>query len=206
MRVEIRAAEGRDPDEVRSVALTAHSMYEETLSPGDWERMKRGVSSVVEVAAEGTLLVAEVEDEVVGAVVYLPPGSLRPEIFEREWAVVRMLSVSPSYRGQGIGRMLSEECISRAERDGAETIALHTGEMMVAARKIYESLGFEVARDRASLRVPVLALFKRTLNAARNHAGGGGHPRSSATSREAMDRSCSRLVTSRASCSMQMVS
>lgn len=143
----IRLARNHDSDEVRAVALSAHAIYREILSPEEWERMRQGVSKIRKAAIDGTLLVAELEDKVVGAVVYLPPGSPKPDIFRHEWAIIRMLSVSPEHQGMGIGRALSEECIRRAEVDGAEKIALHTGEMMVAAGKIYESLGFEVVRE-----------------------------------------------------------
>lgn len=140
MEVCIRVAEDREADEIRSVALDAHSVYEGIPSRRDWEKMKRGVSGIVEVASRGTLLVA-------GAVVYLPPASPRPDIFEGEWSVTRMLSASPGYGGQGIGRMLSEECVRRAENDRAGTIALDTGEIMLAARTIYRRLGFEAVRE-----------------------------------------------------------
>ena len=54
-----------------------------------------------------------------------------------------MLAVSPKYRGQGIGRQLTKECIQRAKRDQAEVIGLHTSELMVTARRMYEKLGFQ---------------------------------------------------------------
>lgn len=199
MEVCVRVAEDREADETRSVALDAHSVYEGIPSPRDWEKMKRGVSGIVEVASRGTLLVAGVEGRIAGAVVYLPPASPRPDIFEGEWSVTRMLSVSPGYGGQGIGRMLSEECVRRAENDRAGTIALDTGEMMVAARTIYQRLGFEAVRE-------VEPRFGfRYLTRGAGQGGCGDHPRSREPSCEAMDPSCSRLVTSRASCSMRRV-
>ncbi len=58
-----------------------------------------------------------------------------------------MLSVDPEHRGRGLGRLLSEECMARARRDGAGKVALHTGEQMVAARRLYGKMGFEVLRE-----------------------------------------------------------
>ncbi|WP_240432635.1 GNAT family N-acetyltransferase [Rubrobacter indicoceani] len=145
--MRIRAADEHDKEKARDVALAAHAGYREMLSPDNWKKMREGVCGIAEVAAEGTLLVAETNGEVVGAVVYLPPDAPKPEIFRRGWAIIRILSVSPGHRGLGTGRRLVERCIRRAKEDGAERIALHSGEMMVTARSIYDRLGFEVVRE-----------------------------------------------------------
>ena len=53
------------------------------------------------------------------------------------------LYVVPGRRGQGIGRALMERCIEVARAEGADTMELGTGEADVAARALYESLGFD---------------------------------------------------------------
>jgi ribosomal protein S18 acetylase RimI-like enzyme len=72
-----------------------------------------------------------------------PPGASDSRLFQPEWASLRMLAVSPQHRGQGIGRQLSLECVRRAKQDKAEVVGLHTSELMVAARRMYERLGFK---------------------------------------------------------------
>jgi ribosomal protein S18 acetylase RimI-like enzyme len=57
-----------------------------------------------------------------------------------------MLVVRPEYRGRGIGRGLTEECVRRARRDGAPLIALHTTPIMAVALPMYERMGFEFLR------------------------------------------------------------
>jgi ribosomal protein S18 acetylase RimI-like enzyme len=52
------------------------------------------------------------------------------------------LYVVPDRRGQGIGRALMEETMAVARARGADTMELGTGEADVAARGLYESLGF----------------------------------------------------------------
>ncbi|MGZ4194333.1 MAG: N-acetyltransferase family protein [Solirubrobacteraceae bacterium] len=52
------------------------------------------------------------------------------------------LYVVPDRRGQGIGRALMEQTIQMARDRGADTMELGTGEDDVAARALYESLGF----------------------------------------------------------------
>jgi ribosomal protein S18 acetylase RimI-like enzyme len=53
------------------------------------------------------------------------------------------LYVVPDRRGQGIGRALMEAAIELARAEGATYMDLGTGEDDVAARGLYESLGFD---------------------------------------------------------------
>jgi ribosomal protein S18 acetylase RimI-like enzyme len=56
------------------------------------------------------------------------------------------LYVVPARRGQGLGRALMNAAIDEARAQGADYIDLNTSEDDVAARALYESLGF-VNRD-----------------------------------------------------------
>jgi ribosomal protein S18 acetylase RimI-like enzyme len=53
------------------------------------------------------------------------------------------LYVAPEKRGRGLGRALMEAAIDAARSEGATYIDLGTGEDDVAARALYESLGFD---------------------------------------------------------------
>ncbi len=68
---------------------------------------------------------------------------LRPSI----WSValecyLAELYVVPARRGQGLGRALMEAAIALAREEGANYMDLGTSEDDVAARALYESLGF----------------------------------------------------------------
>ena len=52
------------------------------------------------------------------------------------------LYVAPERRGQGLGRALMEAAIALARDEGADYMDLGTSEDDVAARALYESLGF----------------------------------------------------------------
>jgi ribosomal protein S18 acetylase RimI-like enzyme len=52
------------------------------------------------------------------------------------------LYVVPERRGHGLGRALMETALDEARRRGADTMDLGTDESDVAARRLYESLGF----------------------------------------------------------------
>ncbi len=135
-----------DAEAVNAVAVAAFAQYQGVYS--DWETMTRGVGSMASLSQHSEIIVAEDEGKVIGAVAYCPPGSTpRPDFFEPEWPVIRMLVVSPSARGAGVGRRLTEECIARARRDGFEVIALHTSPAMEVALSMYLRMGFDLARQ-----------------------------------------------------------
>lgn len=68
----------------------------------------------------------------------------RPAIWSRALeCYLAELYVAPPDRGQGIGRALMERAIDVARSEGADRMDLGTGEADVAARALYESLGFD---------------------------------------------------------------
>ena len=61
------------------------------------------------------------------------------------------LYVVPDRRGEGIGRALMEAAIDLARQEGAADMSLGTGEDDVAARALYESLGFSNRESNGAL-------------------------------------------------------
>ena len=61
------------------------------------------------------------------------------------WGVVWGMYVAPEARGQGVGRDLMAELVSRCRRiDGLEQIVLEVATAAEPARRLYAALGFEV--------------------------------------------------------------
>jgi ribosomal protein S18 acetylase RimI-like enzyme len=58
-----------------------------------------------------------------------------------------MVGVYADFRGLGIGKKLTQQCIALATQSGERIIALHTSEIMHAARATYEQLGFTIVRE-----------------------------------------------------------
>jgi ribosomal protein S18 acetylase RimI-like enzyme len=72
------------------------------------------------------------------------------------------LYVVPALRGQGIGRSLMEAAMDLARARGAGSMDLGTAETDVAARRLYESLGFDNHEGRPG--GPVNFYYERQLS------------------------------------------
>ena len=91
------------------------------------------------------------EGNVAGAVVYFNDmkyyGSGGTATGEQNAAGFRLLAVSPAARGQGIGKLLTNECIQKTKDKGLGQLIIHTTMAMQTAWKMYESLGFKRSED-----------------------------------------------------------
>lgn len=85
-------------------------------------------------APGGRLLLAKMDGWPVGCIAL---RELEPGIGE-----IKRLYVLPFYRTFGIGRVLATSAIQAARRIGYDRLRLDTTRDMVAARRLYESLGF----------------------------------------------------------------
>jgi ribosomal protein S18 acetylase RimI-like enzyme len=87
---------------------------------------------------------------------------LRPSIWTSALeCYLAELYVAPERRGEGLGRALMELAIEEARRAGADHMDLGTSEDDVAARALYESLGFSNREGRPE--GPVNYFYEREL-------------------------------------------
>jgi ribosomal protein S18 acetylase RimI-like enzyme len=140
--ITVRAAVGEDLAIVRRIVIAAYAEFEPWLTAANWARMTSNIAKVIEPGAPGMLRVAQLGDQLAGTVTYLPPGPKDYQRVPQEWAVIRVLGVDPALRGRGVARALTEDCLALARADRAPAVGLHTAEMMVAARTLYERAGF----------------------------------------------------------------
>lgn len=113
----------------------------------DWPGFRAKISTMSALAQAGEIIVARRGSHIVGAVAYIGPHQPKNDFFPAEWAIMRMLVVSPDARGQGVGRALAEACIERAQRDAARVIGLHTSPIMAVALPMYLRMGFQLERE-----------------------------------------------------------
>jgi ribosomal protein S18 acetylase RimI-like enzyme len=71
------------------------------------------------------------------------------------------LYVAPDLRGNGLGRALLEAAMETARSEGADYMELGTSETDVAARKLYESVGF--TNREGGPDGPVMFFYEREL-------------------------------------------
>ena len=143
----VRDAATEEFDQASAVMLDAYQEYKpDPLPPAwadIWEAYWREIGAVGSRAHEAQLIVAAIGDRIVGAVTFYAEGSRSNVVdWPPEWAVIRLLAVSPDLRRRGIGRVLTQECVRRARRQGAGAVGLHTDSRMPAAQLLYSQLGF----------------------------------------------------------------
>ena len=138
----IRAARRGEYAAVDQLTVQAYREFAGSISPEMWATYEADLADSETRAQEAVILVAELADELVGAVAYFPPGDRESRWFPEDYSYVRVLAVLPQHRGQGIGRRLTAACIERAQSDGARAIGLMTTELMTVAKEMYERMGF----------------------------------------------------------------
>lgn len=152
--MEIREAAAAEIDQVRALFQEYAELIQEDVCldsfaeelaalPGDYSPPR------------GTLLVASEAAELAGCV------ALRP--LDQETGEMKRLYVRPEFRGNAIGPKLVMALIGEARKFGYRRVRLDTLRKMVAAQRLYESLGFrDIARyndnDAAGVRFMELQL------------------------------------------------
>ncbi len=84
---------------------------------------------------EGCLLIAEIDGK--------PAGSVALRSFQPGACEMKRLFVKPGYRGQSVGKALAKRIITEAKLKGYRKMLLDTGDFIVAAQELYQSLGFK---------------------------------------------------------------
>ncbi len=97
----------READAARVSALALAAFDEFKSHYTDWPALAAIYGDISGLIKNGEIIVAEIQNRMIGAVAYIPPGRPKASYFQREWPVIRMLVVDPSCRGSGIGRALT---------------------------------------------------------------------------------------------------
>lgn len=143
----IRDFRASDLSAVTELTMAAYAEFESLWPPDAWQ----SYIAVMKQTLAGddpprTHIVAERDGVVVGSVLLIPANTplIAPDdstvVFP--YAEVRMLCVPPAERGKRVARALMDECVRRTRAVGSPALGLHTIDMMEAAVRLYEQMGF----------------------------------------------------------------
>ena len=158
---QIRNYQSSDAENLNRIAVAAFSQFREHYH--DWPAMRAGLAKTSDLGASGEVIIAELQHEFAGAVAYFGPHRPKAPFFDQSWPIIRMLVVDPAFRGNGIGRALTDECIARARRDGSPIIALHTSPIMTVALPMYLRMGFVKVHDTPPVFGAPCAVYTKAL-------------------------------------------
>jgi GNAT superfamily N-acetyltransferase len=143
--IRIRDARPEDRAAASAVTLAAYGEFAAKMEPEAWTGLDAAVrAALASDDAAVQRIVAERDGEIVGSVMLYPPASDAYAGYTEAATApeLRLLAVSPSARGLGVGKLLVEECIRRAKEAGATELGLHTSRSMEVALRMYEQMGF----------------------------------------------------------------
>lgn len=150
----IRNAHSAEFYNIGQLMVRAYSRLENFPTQAEQPEYYRLLENVGELTTKpGTELLVAISSggEIAGAVVYFAEmkyyGSGGTAIREKNAAGFRLLAVDEKYRGLGIGKRLTAECIRKATEQKQSTLIIHTTMSMQAAWKMYEGMGFRRSPD-----------------------------------------------------------
>jgi putative acetyltransferase len=136
--MEIRQATAAEMDQVRALFQEYADWLQEDICLQSFAEELAGLPGAYG-PPRGALLVASDGTQIAGCV------ALRP--LDEETAEMKRLFVRPQFRGNAIGPKLVAALAQEARRLGYQRVRLDTLPKMVAAQKMYESIGFhDIAR------------------------------------------------------------
>jgi len=149
----VRRAEPADAEAIGRLLHDFNTEYED-VTPGP-EKIAARVRELLAAGDTIVLLAGEGPDG-------LAVLRFRPSIWiDALECYLAELYVVPGKRGRGIGRALMDEVFEAARREGAGHIELNTSEDDVAARALYEKLGFTNREGKPD--GPVMHYYERKL-------------------------------------------
>jgi len=156
--INIRPYSKDDKETLNGLAIKAFQEYKTHYN--DWASIKSTVGNMASLESTSDIIVAEINNKIVGAVALVYPGMDKNKYINPAWASIRMLVVSPQHRCKGIGKSLASEIITLATRQGVKTIGLFTSKIMQVALPMYLRMGFVKVKDIDPISGVEYALYK----------------------------------------------
>jgi ribosomal protein S18 acetylase RimI-like enzyme len=134
----IRLATPADHPAIAELTVAAYRGDGQTEPDHPYEK---ALADVASRAQAGDLFVYDT-GTIVGAVLFVLPGSKYAELSTEGEAEFRMLAVSPRAQGQGVGEALAKACLERARDLGCKSVVICVNSISQPAQRLYARLGF----------------------------------------------------------------
>src|SRR6266498_1047621 len=150
----IRNAKPTEHSEIGQLMVDVYSKLEgfpkETEQP-NYYKMLLNVGELTNNPETEIIIAVTPSDQILGAVVNFSDmqyyGSGGTATSEKSSGGFRLLAVHSKARGQGVGKILTLECIKRAKDKNLKQVIIHTTKAMMTAWKMYETIGFKRSED-----------------------------------------------------------
>ncbi|MDQ7908959.1 GNAT family N-acetyltransferase [Phytohabitans sp. ZYX-F-186] len=140
MSVRVRPAQASDHPAISRISVAAYEADGQLKGENQYATTLADVASR---AAAGEVYVAvDADDQVLGAVTFVLPGSPYAELSGPGEAEFRMLAVDPVAQGRGVGEALAQACVRRARELGCAAVVICTRDFAASAKRLYARLGF----------------------------------------------------------------
>lgn len=146
-----------NPEEFEAIGALLVSVYTQlegfpkASEQPDYYNMLANIGAFTQKPETELLAAVSPEGKIGGVVVYFGDmqyyGSGGSATAERNASGFRLLAVDPAARGQGLGKLLIDACIQKAQKRKHRQVIIHTTHAMQVARKMYEKLGFKASED-----------------------------------------------------------
>jgi GNAT superfamily N-acetyltransferase len=150
----IRNAHPKEFKSIGQLMVTVYSQLDGFPKPAEqpnYYKLLESVGDLTNKAGTEILVALSPENRIAGAVVYFSDmknyGSGGTATQEQNSAGFRLLSVDPSTRGHGIGKLLTHACIQKAKDQKLGQMIIHTTKAMQTAWTMYENIGFKRSED-----------------------------------------------------------
>jgi ribosomal protein S18 acetylase RimI-like enzyme len=165
-----RIATVADKAAFQELCWISYSVYAQYMTPENAVQHKKDMYSDEiwdNILATSRGFVCEDEGKIVGMAFITPSGNPN-HLFKSEWSYIRRLGIDPNYKGQGIATHLMQQCIDHAKANNEKIVALHTMDVMTAARHIYEKMGFTILEEIPPIKGLKFWLYTKALVTAGN--------------------------------------
>ncbi|MEJ1223660.1 GNAT family N-acetyltransferase [Sediminicola sp. 1XM1-17] len=150
----IREARPSEFESIGNLLVKVYSQLKGFPSPEEqpeyYERLQY-IGKFTELPQTKLFVAITLDGIIGGAVVYfgnmLHYGSGGTATKETNASGFRLLAVDPTYRGQGLGKLLTESCIHMAKSEKQHQLIIHSTKAMQTAWNMYEKMGFVRSHD-----------------------------------------------------------